>query len=265
MKTILVDDEVHALEIFKYEAENICEIEIIGTFCSGREALEFAEHNEVELAVLDIQIGDMDGIALGNRLKKIHPNIMVIYITAHEDYAMEAHKLHAAAYLTKPYSEGDLRYAVESARLLSKRRRKRIFARTFGHFDLFVDGRPIMFKSSKAKELLALLIDRRGGTVTSEQIISVLWEERPNDEATQSLCSKIGKTLQNELKAHQAEQILVTNRGIRRVDTEQFDCDLYDLLDGDRKASEQFIGEYMLEYSWAEGRMALLDKYIGLS
>ena len=38
-----------------------------------------------------------------------------------------------------------------------------IFIRTFGYFDVFVDGVPILFRSEKAKELLALLVDRRGG------------------------------------------------------------------------------------------------------
>ena len=114
----------------------------------------------------------------------------------------------------------------------------------------------------KAKELLALLVDRRGGTVTTDQIIGTLWEERPNDQYTQNLCSKIGKTLEKELKENNIEHILVSARGIKRVNTSEFRCDFYDLVDGDEKAAEKFFGEYMLEYSWAEERMALLSKYI---
>ena len=265
MRTILVDDENSAVETFRWESANVKEIEFIGSFREPEQAIAFVRSHEVDLAVLDIQMEEMDGITLGRKLREINPYIMLIYITGatnFEHYAMGTIRLNAVAYLTKPFSEEELRYAVESARLLSKRRKKRIFARTFGHFDVFVDGRPIMFKSAKAKELLAMLIDRQGGTVNSEQIISVLWEDRPNDEATQNLCSKIAKTLQRELKAYGAEQMLVTNRGIRCVDAEQFDCDLYQLLDGDAKAAEQFIGEYMVDYSWAEERMALLDKYI---
>lgn len=55
----------------------------------------------------------------------------------------------------------------------------RIEIRTFGYFDMFVDGRPIAFRSEKAKELLALLVDRRGGFVTSADIITALWEDEP--------------------------------------------------------------------------------------
>ncbi|MBO5485105.1 MAG: response regulator [Lachnospiraceae bacterium] len=262
MKTIIVDDEIVAIKVFMYEAENIKELEIEGMFQSATEALRYADKHTVDLAILDIQMTEMDGILLGHELRKKNPDIMLIYITGYEKYAMDALKLHAAAYLTKPYSEEELRYAVETARLLSRRKKKRIYARTFGYFDVFVDEKPIMFKSAKAKELLALLIDRRGGIVTTEQIINVLWEDRLNDESTQNLCSKIVKTLQAELRSYGAEEMLVVSRGSRRVDTETFDCDLYEMLEGNQSVKEQYIGEYLLDYSWSENRTALLDRYI---
>lgn len=262
MRTIVVDDEKMALVAFMEEAKNIKELDIAGVFDNAKEAVEFAKDNDVELAILDVKMKGIDGINLGSIFRKINPEIMLIYITGYEKYAYEAIKLHAAAYLVKPFSSEQLEYAVESARLLSKRRKNRIYVRTFGHFDIFVNENPVMFKSNKAKELLALLVDRRGGTVTTDQIIGTLWEERPNDSYTQNLCSKIGKTLEKELKENNIGDILVSSRGIKRVNIALFECDLYDLLDGDERAAEKFLGEYMLDYSWAEERMALLAKYI---
>ncbi len=262
MRTIVVDDEKMALVAFMEEAKNIKELDIAGVFDNAKEAVEFIKDNDVELAILDVKMKGIDGINLGSIFRDINPDIMLIYITGYEKYAYEAIKLHAAAYLVKPFSSEQLEYAVESARLPSKRRKSRIYVRTFGHFDIFVNENPVMFKSNKAKELLALLVDRRGGTVTTDQIIGTLWEERPNDSYTQNLCSKIGKTLEKELKENDIGDILVSSRGIKRVNTALFDCDLYDLLDGDERAAEKFLGEYMLDYSWAEARMALLAKYI---
>ena len=262
MRTIVVDDEKMALVAFMEEAKNIKELDIAGVFDNAKEAVEFIKDNDVELAILDVKMKGIDGINLGSIFRDINPDIMLIYITGYEKYAYEAIKLHEAAYLVKPFSSEQLEYAVESARLLSKRRKSRINVRTFGHFDIFVNENPVMFKSNKAKELLALLVDRRGGTVTTDQIIGTLWEERPNDSYTQNLCSKIGKTLEKELKENDIGDILVSSRGIKRVNTALFDCDLYDLLDGDERAAEKFLGEYMLDYSWAEARMALLAKFI---
>lgn len=262
MKTIVVDDERLALIAFMEEAKNIAELEVEGVFDSSEQAIEYVKKNKVDIAVLDIEMSGLDGINLGNIFKRMNPDIMLIYITGYEKYAYDAIKLHAAAYLVKPFSSEQLEYAVESARLLSKRRKKRIYVRTFGHFDIFVDENPIMFKSLKAKELLALLVDRRGGTVTTDQIIGTLWEDRPNDSYTQNLCSKIGKTLEKELRQNDIADIFVSARGVKRVNTSLFKCDLYDLLDGKEYAREKFFGEYMLDYSWAEERMALLSKYI---
>jgi len=50
----------------------------------------------------------------------------------------------------------------------------RIWIRTFGNFDVFVAGVPIRFTSAKAKELLAVLVDRRGGSLTAEEAIAYL-------------------------------------------------------------------------------------------
>lgn len=262
MKTIVVDDEVRAMKVFEAYGKEIPEIELLGSFTDGQEAVNFVSENHVELAVLDVEMGGIDGIELGKRLREINPDILLIYITGYENYAMEAIRLHAAAYLLKPYTKDQLYYEIETAKLLSGRRKKRIYVKTFGHFDVFVDSKPIMFRSAKAKELLALLVDRQGGTVNTDQIIGTLWEDRPNDEATQNLCSKVSRALYNELEEHNAQEMLVRNRGLKRVNTELFSCDLYDLLAEDEQAKKQFVGDYMLEYSWAEERMARLSRYL---
>ena len=204
----------------------------------------------------------MNGLELASRIRDKNPDIMFIFITGDESYAMEAIKHDAAGYIVKPYSSESLRYAVETARLLSKRNKKRIVARTFGYFDLFIDERPVMFKSGKAKELLAMLVDRQGGTVTTDQIIGTLWEDRPNDVSTQNLCCKICKTLQKELDDNGIGDLLITARGVRSLDISKFDCDLYKMLDGNKHVADRYIGEYMMEYSWAENRAALLDRYL---
>lgn len=262
MRLIIVDDDWISIEVFKYEARKEADLEIVGEFTSGMEALEYARDYPVDVAVLDVEMWGMDGLELGEQLKREKPSVALMYMTAFSKYAGEALRLQADGYLTKPISSGELMFALETVRNKVRQKNKRVYARTFGHFDLYVDGEPIMFRSAKAKELLALLIDREGGTVTTEQIICTLWEDRPNDEATQSLCSKVGKTLERELKAHNIENLVVSGRGVKRLNTEILDCDLYQLLDRDAAAADKFIGEYMLEYSWAENRMALLERYL---
>ncbi|MBR1742565.1 MAG: response regulator [Lachnospiraceae bacterium] len=259
MNAIIVDNDVQAVCLIRQYAKGAEKLDIIGSFTEGIGALTFVKRHKVDLAIIDIGV---NGLELGEQLKRNCPKIVLIFTADHEECAMKVNRFHAAAYLVKPYTKAELDYSIQTAILLSKRGGHRIFIKTFGYFDVFVDNSPIMFRSGKAKELLALLVDRQGGTVNTEQIICTLWEDRPNDEATQNLCCKTTKALKKELREHGIEELLVMNRSMKRVDTEYFSCDLYELLEEDELARKKFVGDYMLEYSWAEERMAGLSKYL---
>lgn len=260
MKTIVVDHNSIDLQHMLKHVSQLQEVEVIGTFAKGKQAIEFAWSSIVDLAILNIQMPEISGIELGKMLQRINPNIILIFVTAYEEYAIDALRLWAVGYLMKPYSAEDIMRAVKTAALLHRGKRKRIFIRTFGHFDVFVDGKPIIFRSGKAKELLALLVDRHGGTVNTEQVIAALWGERPCNEATQNLCYKTGKTMVEEMREHGLGNLLMAARGVRSIDVSRFDCDLYRLLAGDQEARKQFLGEYMVDYSWGEERSAVLSR-----
>ena len=72
--------------------------------------------------------------------------------------------------------------------------------RTFGHFDLFVDGVTVLLHSEKAKELLALLADRRGGFLTAREAVSCLWENDPADSITLARYRKVAMRLRQTLE-----------------------------------------------------------------
>lgn len=258
MKTILVDDEPLAMERFSKLAKNLSDINIIGKFDSPLDAVEFAKNEEVKLAVLDIDMPEMNGIELGKELRKVQPNIVLIFITGYEQYALDAFNICAAAYLMKPFDIEDLKYAVESAMLLSKRNSKEVMIKTFGRFDVFVNEKPIFFKSSKAKELLALLVDAKGSTITSEYAISILWEDKNYDENSKSLYYKVAKSLEKTLQENGIERIIIKTRYARCINKKEFSCDYYKMLSGDEKVKRSFVGEYMSQYSWAEETLAYI-------
>lgn len=134
----------------------------------------------------------------------------------------------------------------------------RVTIRTFGYFDVFVDGRPIAFRSEKAKELLALLVDRRGGYVTSADIITALWENEPITSQLRTRCRKVALRLNRTLEANGVGGIVESVRGKRRIVPELVSCDLFDHLSGSADACADFRGSYLKNYSWAEGTLAEL-------
>ena len=140
-------------------------VELAGMFSNPLEALETFREDPVEAVFLDIEMPEMNGLVLVERLREISPDVVVVFITGYEQYALDALKIRADYYLTKPYDSRDIREVLERARLLSARQKKRVYVRTFGRFDVFIDGTAVYFPNAKAKELLALCVDHRGGTV----------------------------------------------------------------------------------------------------
>ena len=136
---------------------------------------------------------------------------------------------------------------------------KRVTVQTFGYLNILIDGEPVVFEHEKAKELLAVLIDRQGKFVSSGEIISCLWEDESVNENTQSRCRKAAYHLRRILAAHDLEDLMEsTPKGYRRVRTEMIDCDLYHYLNGEEAYVKRFRGAYMSDYSWAEQTLTML-------
>ncbi|MEG1780969.1 MAG: response regulator, partial [Clostridium sp.] len=94
MNIIAADDERIALQLLISSInEAVPEAQVHG-FGSGEEALAFGSENPCEVAFLDIDMSDMDGIALAKHLKQVNSKINIIFVTAYTKYAMEALSLH---------------------------------------------------------------------------------------------------------------------------------------------------------------------------
>src|SRR5699024_2760886 len=105
--------------------------------------LQFLRENPVDAAFLDIEMPEMNGIVLAEKMREIMPDLVVVFITGYEQYTLDALKIKADYYLTKPYDTKDIREVLERAKLLSARQKKRVYIRTFGRFDVFIDGQAV--------------------------------------------------------------------------------------------------------------------------
>ncbi|MFN6432308.1 hypothetical protein EUCA11A_40020 [Eubacterium callanderi] len=255
LKTILVDNEPWQIKRLAAELEESDVFEVVGLFERASMALAYAEQNPVEFALLDIEMPGMNGIVLAEKLQILHPGIIIVFVTAYSQYVLDALKIKADYLVLKPYSKEDVEDALSRARLLAPRQQKRVFMRTFGSFEMFVDHNPVSFSSARAKELLAFLVDRRG-VVSSRDMLAAMWEEKPYNDSSLSLCRVTTARLRHELEEHQIEELLVESRRGRSLDESLFDCDYYKFLDEGSNAEFPFMGEYMSQYSWAEMTLA---------
>ena len=148
------------------------------------------------------------------------------------------------------------RFNITTESYFEKKQNSRVVIQTFGFFDVFVDGKAVLFRSKKAKELLALLVDRKGGYISSSDAIACLWEDSVVDEKILSRYRKIAMRLNNTLKEYGIEDIIENIDGQRRIIPEKVSCDLYDYLSDKARNSALFNGNYMLDYSWGEITLA---------
>ena len=262
MKIMCVDDEQHVLELTVSLCRELPRITEVNGFTKAGDALSWLNGHTTDIALLDINMPDMDGIRLATEIRERYPDVAILFLTGHAQYAIDAFRLHASGYLLKPVNKERLADEVEYA-LLGRREQKRsahIVVQTFGEFDLWVDGVLVNFSRARAKELLAYLVDRRGNSITRANAFAMLWEDTLYDRSMQKQLDVVIRSMRATLKEYGIEEIFEMQSGAMRICPEKLDCDLYRFMDGNKDAVNAYRGEYMNAYSWASLTEAYVDR-----
>jgi len=114
IRTLIVDDEPLARERLRTLIEEQEEVELIGECANGREALATIKREMPDLVFLDVQMPELDGFGVLSRLgsEKIPA---IIFVTAHDKFALQAFEFHALDYLLKPFDRGRFQKALRRA------------------------------------------------------------------------------------------------------------------------------------------------------
>ena len=99
MRAMIVDDEQIMLRSFMRLSKGIENLDVIAQFESPEEALVFAQENLVELAFLDIKMPGMNGIDLAVRLREICPSILIVFISAYDEYIRDSNLIGGDYYI----------------------------------------------------------------------------------------------------------------------------------------------------------------------
>jgi two-component system LytT family response regulator len=122
MRTLVVDDEPLARDGLRLMLAAHPDLEIVGEAGNGREALRLFAETQPELLLIDIQMPEMNGLELAAALPvEVSPEPAVIFVTAHDTYALGAFEVHALDYLLKPVDDRRLALALARARAHQQR------------------------------------------------------------------------------------------------------------------------------------------------
>lgn len=115
MRTLIVDDEPLAIERMQILCTRIPALQIVGTAADGAAALRLVEALTPDLVMLDMTMPELDGLGVARALARQTPRPAVIFVTAHDHFAVEAFDCDAVDYVLKPVAQDRLERAVERA------------------------------------------------------------------------------------------------------------------------------------------------------
>jgi len=282
IRAIVVDDERPSVDKMVKLLGDSGMVDIKGKFLNSLEALEYVKKVRIDTAFLDIEMPELDGFQLANSILDLQGWTAVVFVTAYNEYAVEAFRINALDYLMKPVNKKRLKETLD--RIIQEKKisihQSRMQVRCFGKFKVIAGSGTVKFRTSKAEELLAYLIDGRGAEISRDEIIDRLWPDYDGDRAV----ANFNTTLYYVRKALLQNGIQVSiehSRGSYRLDASYINCDYHKFLSSisaprvinDITISEYeeiaalYKGDYLggNQFQWpVRNRMLLKDKYIQL-
>ena len=245
MKVLLVDDEELQLSRLEEVSRKVLPNADFYAFTNPVKSLE--NNVKYDLAFLDIEMPVLNGIQLAKKLKKINPLTKVVFVTAYNDYALEAFRLHASGYVTKPVNENKIKEEIDELdNAVRVKYTNKLQVKCFGNFEVYHKGEPVKFSYQKSKEVFAYLVDREGSEININELNAVLWEE-DHKSYLRNLIADICQTL----KGIGCESVFIKKRNAYHIDVNYIDCDAYEYKKDNPDAVRMYRGEYMIQYPWA--------------
>ena len=162
IRTMIVDDEPHAIEVIESYLKNFTDIEITAQCGDGIQAFQTLQQKKIDLMFLDIKMPGLNGNDL---LKSLKNPPKVIFTTAYNDYAVEGFELNALDYLLKPVSFDRFLKAMD---------------KVFGHFGL--NNRDLSLSANESRRnkdiFLYLKVERK---MVKVDVKDILWIESLKD------------------------------------------------------------------------------------
>src|ERR671913_1132785 len=115
LRIVLADDERPARRFLVNLLKSFADVEVVGEAANGKEAIDLIEAERPDLALLDLHMPETGGLDVA-RLIKAGATPSIAFVTAHDDFAIEAFELNAIDYLLKPVERERLVRTIERAR-----------------------------------------------------------------------------------------------------------------------------------------------------
>jgi two-component system, LytTR family, response regulator len=272
INAILIDDERPALRELEYLLSDYQDVAIVGAYTNPMLALKKIEDIKPQIVFLDINMMQIDGMELANKIVNSCPNTDIIFATAY-DYALEAYDIDALDYLLKPINKNRLEKTMH--RVMQKYKvekvHRKLNIKCFGEFKIrWENEEPIKWRTEKTKELFAFLLHNHGKSISKYQIIDAVWPDIDPYKAEHQLYNGI-YYIRRKLNEYgiPRETIILTGNYCLKLDNINSDVIHFNAhLNKNIKTiptevlksiEEEYAGEYFESYDW---QWARYDRHI---
>lgn len=186
MKAICIDDEQLALDYLERQIKKMSNIEVIGKYLHPLRGKKHIIEEDVDVVFLDIQLPEMNGIELAEQIIKEKPEVIVVFVTAYNEFAVDAFEVNAIDYLIKPVKLDRLKVTMERVENQLKVNEKvtknqdilRVKVADHLMFEVEKDVyKPIPWRTYKTQELFLYLLQNHGNLVEKTTLMELLWED----------------------------------------------------------------------------------------
>lgn len=184
MKAILIDDESLALDFLESQLKKISDISVVHKFVEFKIDRDAKILNEIDVVFLDIEMPQMNGIQLAEKLLEIKPSLIIVFVTGFHEYAVQAFGLDSLDYILKPIQLNRLKITVNRIeKMLDYYRMKKISEKNHLQikvckelsFEIAGDNPEIVhFRTAKAQELFLYLLLHNGETLLKSELADLL-------------------------------------------------------------------------------------------
>jgi two-component system, LytTR family, response regulator len=198
LRAVVVDDEQLAREELCFLLGQIGGVEIVAQASNGLEALKVIEEEAPDLVMLDVQMPGLTGFEVARRLLRGGGESQIVFVTAYDQYAIEAFEVNAVDYLLKPVEQGRLGTTVDRVR--RRTHSERSMGRTAANeLDRVLH---LLGERQDRREQLALKVGDRLLLIHAEEVVHVSVEDDVITVETNSLSGTSNYRTLDELQAH---------------------------------------------------------------
>lgn len=276
VKVVLIDDERLALNYLEKMLQGNEELEIVKMYSDPIQAIEEIQQIKPEMVFLDVEMPVMTGIEAAEQILTLLPDVHIVFVTAYEGYAIKAFELNALDYVLKPARRERLqktlmRIQKEKAEMVKESSpvpyRKICCFRSL-HLESSERGtETFRWRTTKAQELFAYLIHRRGQPVRKDVLLDLFWTDVEWKKGYAHLYTtvyQIRKTLDKlgvELKLTNCEDGYLLEMNDVSLDVEDWEKRLRQAPPITKETIQEHLnlvdlyrGDYLAEYDylWAE-------------